>query len=221
MSAYIKRHIDIVEDNIYFLEREHDEFYYEVYVCHHDRWLLQYILTVKELNKQHDELKRLEKRYEIELRKEKYKRADEELHRTLDTLTSQVQRLVQLENEKKVKGEMKIEQIEKAATQDSIDAVKQIEHIEVASEEQLKETTPPDRFQIVEDHKVVNEIIEIEHIDFVIPEYLPKSQSLTYQFSKFFPLRPCFMKRSNFIMVPSHHSCVVLDFLLNSWSSFF
>ena len=69
----------------------------------------------------------------------------------------------------------------------------------------MKETKPRlDCF-----HKVVDDIIDIEHIDFVIPEYLPKSQSLAYQFSKFFAPRPCFMKSSNYILV---HSCVILDF---------
>ena len=108
---------------------------------------------------------------------------DEERKQTFDDLISQVKRLMHLENEKKVKQTNEVEHIEgvvtedsieevKQVTEDPIEAVKQIEHIEVASEEQLKETTPPDCFQIVEDHKVVDEIIEIEHIDFIIPEYL-------------------------------------------------
>ena len=223
MSAHIKRQIDIVKDNIYFIKRERDELYYEVYVSCHERWLPQYEFTLKGLDEQYDELEWLEKKYCIELRKERCKRADEERKQTFDDLISQVKRLMHLENEKKVKQTNEVEHIEgvvtedsieevKQVTEDPIEAVKQIEHIEVASEEQLKETTPPDCFQIVEDHKVVDEIIEIEHIDFIIPEYLSKSQSLAYQFSKFFAPRPCFMKRSNFILVPSHHSCIVLDF---------
>lgn len=70
-----------MEDNIYCLDHEHDEFYYEVYVCHRDRWLLRYKLMVKELNNQYNKLKRVEKRYEIGLSKERCKFADESYER--------------------------------------------------------------------------------------------------------------------------------------------
>ncbi|KAL8126640.1 hypothetical protein AgCh_013771, partial [Apium graveolens] len=113
--------------------RERDEFYYEVYVCCRERWLLQYELTLKELDNQYYELERLENKYHIELRKEKYKLADDsyklakvEVHRAFETLTSQVKLLVHLENEKMIKEEMEVEHIEEAATEAYIEEVKQI-----------------------------------------------------------------------------------------------
>ncbi|KAL8125250.1 hypothetical protein AgCh_012797 [Apium graveolens] len=76
---------------------------------------------VKELNNQLDEFKKLEKRYEIELRKERcnladesYKRAKVEVYRAFETLTSQIERLVHMENEKMIKEEMEVQHIEEA-----------------------------------------------------------------------------------------------------------
>ncbi|KAL8116902.1 hypothetical protein AgCh_023182 [Apium graveolens] len=49
----------------------------------------------------------------------------------------------------------------------------------VVGKEQREETKPQiDCFRTVEDHKVVNDFIEVEHIDFIIPEYLPTLPSL-------------------------------------------
>ena len=191
MSTHIKRQIEILKDNIYLLERECDELYYEVYVCCRERWLPQYEFTLKGLDEQFDELKRLEKMYEIELSKERCKRADESYKQAKEELYRAVERLVHLENEKMVKEEKEVEHIEEAAIKDSTEEGKQV------TEDPIK---------------VVNDIIEVEHIDFIIPEYLPKSQSLAYQFSKFFAPRLFFKRSMNFILVPSHHSCVVLDF---------
>ena len=78
MSAHIKRQIEIVKDNIYLIKRERDEWYYEIYVSCHERWLPQYVFTLKELDEQYDELEWLEKKYCIELTKERCKRVDEE-----------------------------------------------------------------------------------------------------------------------------------------------
>lgn len=92
--------------------------HYEVYIYHRERRSLVYVLTLRELDNQYVGLKRLENKYTNELSKERnksvdgeLKRASEELKRLFETLTFQVQRLVHLENEKKVKGEMDVEHI--------------------------------------------------------------------------------------------------------------
>lgn len=61
MSAYIKRQIDSMYDNVNTLELERDELHYEVYLYHRERRLLIYELTLKEFDNQYDKLKRLEK----------------------------------------------------------------------------------------------------------------------------------------------------------------
>lgn len=74
---------------------------------------------MKELENQYDglELERLQRKHKFQLSTERYKRANEGLKRTLETLTSQLQRLIHLENEKEVKGTMKVEHIEGTNTE--------------------------------------------------------------------------------------------------------
>ena len=62
MSAYIKRQIEVVKYSICCFEDDCD--------------FLQ-SLQLKELDKQYDELERLEKKYKIELRKEGERRTNE------------------------------------------------------------------------------------------------------------------------------------------------
>lgn len=221
MSSYIKRQIDGVEDNIYFLERERDELHYEVYVCHRERWLHQYKLTLKELENQYDELRSLQKRYKIELSKERAARASEELKsatgevkRVLATLTSQVQCLVGLENAKNAiehETNMEIQCGKDTNPEDPFEEVKQVEDTKISIEEQVEEILPqPDYFKIVDDYKVVD-IIEVEHIDFIIPEYSFEPPFCDSPFLEFFAPQPFLKKSTKFILVPSH-PCVILDF---------
>lgn len=81
-------------------------------------------------------------------------------------------------------------------------------------EGQGEESKPqPDCFQIVEESKVVTnfDVIEVDHIDFVILEYSVKSPSLVNQISKFFTPQPFFENNKKFIFIIVL-SCMVLAF---------
>lgn len=237
MSKCLKSAIEGVKYNICCLEDECDNLHYEVYDCYRRNKLFEYQLTLEELDNQYDELERLEKKYKIELSKERYKRAHENSERTFKTLTSQLQRLIHLENVKIVKHDeiaMEIEHVEdtntedpieevkqvddrtstppRVAKQDPIEVVKQAEDLEVACEDHVEETkSQPDCFQIVEEYKVVGDVIEVDHIEFVIPEYSIGPPSLASQFSEFFTPQSFFKNSIKIFFVPVP-SCMVLAF---------
>ncbi|KAL6573471.1 hypothetical protein OROHE_001930 [Orobanche hederae] len=173
MTAFSKLQIDSVEDNIYFLERERNELHYQIYVFYSREKLFEYDLTLEELDSQYYELEMLEKKYRLELCKERDARASEKLKSEMKEIATEP------------------EHVEDTNTEDPIEEVKQVEDINIIIEEQVEETKPQlDCYQIIEDHKVANAFIEVEHINFIIPEYLPKHPSLAFQFPEFLAPQP-------------------------------
>lgn len=65
MSYYIKRQIDSVKDNIYFLKHEHHVLHHHIYVCYHQELLYEYFLTLKETDNKYNEFERFKKRYKM------------------------------------------------------------------------------------------------------------------------------------------------------------
>ncbi|WOH16649.1 hypothetical protein DCAR_0936207 [Daucus carota subsp. sativus] len=165
LSKGIKSAIDQVIYHILCYEDDCDLSQYEVYVRHDEHKLIEYKLTMGEIvDEARDELESLEKKYEIVLGEE--------------IINMQMKKkLVHLKFKHYIFGEWKVvkgDEITRESgcvddinieIEDPFDDVKEVEDKEVGEDRVLETRPQNDYFQIVEEYKVVGDLIEVDHIE--------------------------------------------------------
>ena len=179
MSKRIKSGIEIVKDNIHCLQDECDSLHYEIYACYHRNKLFEYELTLKELDKSYYELENLKQKYNVQLRKEeeKSKKRQQRFYEMFIPQLLSGNHKSNLEKEEIVKGDeiaLEINHVEDKNTENQLrednvlvsDSLDCKEHKTDIFVESFAESVP-----VVQEEKMADDdIIEVEHIEFIIPE---------------------------------------------------
>ena len=202
LSKGIKSAIDQVIYHILCYEDDCDLSQYEVYVRHDEHKLIEYKLTMGEIvDEARDELESLEKKYEIVLGEE--------------IINMQMKKkLVHLKFKHYIFGEWKVvkgdEITRESGCVDDInieieDPFKEVEDKEVGEDRVLETRPQNDYFQIVEEYKVVGDLIEVDHIEVIIPEHWVAPPSLASRWN--FASQLFFKKTVTFLFQSSSVLC--------------